>query len=150
MSKQFVVIALGEQKYCMPIELVSGVIDHFSVTHVPNSMSYVDGVSNIRGEILPVVNLKKMFNIDDDKTVEPKLMNVSLNGKNIGLVVDSASNVITVDEQFVSDIPPILCPKDRKYFNMVANIDGNLAIVIDPFGLFTEEEKRELFSLKDK
>ncbi len=150
MSKQFVVIALGEQKYCMPIELVSGVIDHFSVTNVPNSLSYVDGVSNIRGEILPVVNLKKVFKLNDDQTVEPKLMSVSLNGKNVGLVVDSASNVITVDEEFVSDIPPILNQKDRQCFNMVANIDGNLAIVINPFGLFTEEEKRELFSLKDK
>ncbi len=150
MSKQFVVIALGEQKYCMPIELVSGVIDSFSVTNVPNSLPYVDGVANIRGDILPVVSLKKIFQLKEDKAVEPKLMSVSISGKNIGLVVDSASNVITVQDEYINVIPPILDKKNKEHFNMVADLDGTLSLVINPMGLFSEEDKQELFDMKEQ
>ncbi len=148
MSRQFVLIGLEEQRYCMPIELVSGVIDSFSITKVPNSLNFVDGVANIRGEVIPVVSLKRMFNIADSGKYEEKLMNVSIQGQNIGVIVDSASNVITVDEEFLRDIPPIL-ENGKKFFDMVASIDGTLAIVINPLGLFNEYEKEELLSLSE-
>lgn len=150
MSKQFVVIDLSKQKYCMPIELVSAVIDEFSVTRVPNSLRYVQGVSNIRGEILPVVDLKSIFGIEEQGGGHSKLMSVSISGKNVGLMVDSASNVISVEEHFVRDLPSILQSKEKQYFQTVAEIDGELAIVINPSGLFTEEEKAEMFRLKEK
>ncbi len=149
MSKQFVVIGLENQRYCMPIELVSGVIDNFSITNIPNSLDFVEGVSNIRGEVLPVVNLKKLFRISDSQEFEDKLMTVSIQGKSIGIVVDSASNVITVDDEYIDTIPPVL-GKGKQFFNMVANIEDSLALVIDPLGLFDEYERKELFSLSEK
>ncbi len=150
MSKQFVMIDLAEQRYCVPIEFVSGVIDSFTLTKVPNSLTFLKGVSNVRGEILPVIDLKNLFNIEENHAVSQKLMCINLNGKGLALTVDGASNVISVDDNFINELPPLLYRSERNYFKMVANVDGNLTIIIDPDGLFTEEEKEEIFSLKDK
>lgn len=150
MSRQFVIIDLEHQKYCIPIELVNAVIDHVVLTKVPNTLSYVEGVSNIRGEILPVVNLKKVFGIASDSRSDHKLMSISLGSNDVGLLVDSASNVISVDEEHIRVLPPLLLSKERRYFQSAAEIDGELLIIINPRGLFSEEEKEELFSLKDR
>lgn len=147
MSKQYVVIGLEDQRYCIPIELVGGVIDKFSVTIVPNSLNYVDGVTNIRGDIVPVISLKNIFNISDSKTNDTKLLNVILSGKNIGFVVDSASQVLAVDEENLCSMPKIATDNKRTYFDMVAKIEGELYIVLNPMELFGEAEKRELFRL---
>ncbi len=150
MSRQFVMIDLAEQNYCIPIEFVSGVIDNFTLTIVPNSLSFLKGVSNVRGDILPVIDLKNLFNLKDNNGGSQKLMCINLNGQGVALTVDGASNVISVEDNLINELPPLLYKSERNYFKLVANVNDNLTIIIDPDGLFTEEEKKEIFSLKDK
>lgn len=146
MSRQYVVISLEEQKFCIPIELVNGIIDKFSITGVPNSRSYIQGVTNIRGDIVPVISLKRIFALEDSRPSDAKLLNVFLTGKSIGFLVDKASQVLTVEEEDLSEMPK-LAGANNLYFDMVAKIEGRLIIVLNPIELFDEEEKRELFAL---
>lgn len=146
MSNQYVVISLEEQKFCIPIELVNGIIDKFSVTEVPNSRAYIQGVTNIRGEIVPVISLKSIFNLNDSKPGDSKLLNIILHGKGIGFLVDKASQVLSVEEADVS-VMPALAGSSNAYFDMVAKIKEELIIVLNPVELFDEDEKRELFEL---
>lgn len=148
MSRQYVVISLEEQKFCIPIELVNGIIDKFNITGVPNSRSYIQGVTNIRGDIVPVISLKSIFTLRDSKPEDAKLLNVILSGKSIGFLVDKASQVLTVEEEDLSEMPK-LAGSSNLYFDMVAKIDGRLIIVLNPVELFDEEEKRELFALTE-
>ncbi len=150
MNKQFIIIDLENQRYCIPIDLVIGVIDSFNITNVPNSLSYVEGVSNIRGEVVPIVSLKKVFKINDSGLHEKKLLIVSISNHNIGLVVDGASNVVSVDASLVNKVPPIINSEGKTIFNMVATVDGELTMVIDPLSLFSETERKELIMMAEE
>lgn len=148
MSRQYVVISLEEQRFCIPIELVNGIIDKFNITAVPNSRSYIQGVTNIRGDIVPVISLKAIFSLVDSKPGDAKLLNVFLSGKSIGFLVDKASQVVTVEEEDLTEMPK-LAAASQAYFDRVAKIDEKLVIVLNPVELFDDEEKRELFALTE-
>lgn len=146
--KQFVVLVLEDQKYCIPIEYVNGIISDATITLVPGATSHIRGVSDIRGDIIPVVSLKKLFNIEKHEKEEDKLLNVKILGKSIGFLVDSASQVVNVESKYISKMPAIALSGGSRYLESVALIEGEAIIVINPEKLFTEEEKQELFELK--
>lgn len=150
MSRQFVVIGLEEQKFCIPISLVNGIIEKFSITNVPNSLPYVAGVANIRGDIVPVVSLKKIFSIEEKPKANKRLLNVVLSGQNIGFLVDSASQVVTVEEHKIKKMPEITINSERKYLDMAATIENELFIILKLEQLFDENEKKELLSLTEE
>ncbi len=144
MTKQLVVIGLEDQKFCVPIEMVSSIIETFSTTKVPNSRAYIEGVTNIRGDIVPVICLKKIFGIQRRSGRDARLLNVMIDGKNIGFLVDSASQVVSIESEMLSEMPRIVSSDSSRYFDMVANIGDELLIVLDLCNIFDEDEKREL------
>lgn len=146
---QYVVFRLGVERFCVDISNVSAITEFKEITPVPNSPKYIEGVINLRGDIIPVVNLKQRFEIQEvERSEETRIININFNGKDIGFLVDEASQVLRIGVEDIEPAPEIIRGKDRAYISGIAKIDNRIAIVLDLEHIFNEEERSAVMGLK--
>ncbi len=145
-NKQFVMVKMGEEKYCIPIEFVITIMETFSLTPVPNSIPYIDGVVNLKSKVIPVINLKKYFGVNDFLNEAGKILVISIDDKLISFLVDDTLDVFRVEDNQILDLPSILNAKHRRDFSKIINIDESLFLIINPDTMF-EDVKNQIFDL---
>lgn len=148
-ESQLVVFKLDKEEYGVEIMQVQEISPYQKPTKVPNAPSFVDGIINLRGEVIPIVSLKRRFNIPESEITEMTRMIVVNNGsRRTGFVVDDASEVLTIPEEDIEEAPPMIVGADRRYIKGVGKIDSRILIVLDLHKLFTEEEEGQLGEIK--
>lgn len=131
-GSKYVVFKIDNENYGIDINNVKSIerIQHF--TRVPNSPAYVKGVINLRGEVVPVIDLRLRFELDHKEfNSNSRIIIIFVNELQIGLLVDSSSEVIEINSEEV-DSPPML--KDNISEDFIKGIgkqDGKLFILID-------------------
>jgi purine-binding chemotaxis protein CheW len=130
---QYVLFRLGEEEYGLPIDKVSSIIRFEAVTPVPRAPAAVDGVINLRGRVIPVVNLKRRLM---DLTFEPtglsRIVVAEGEGGQVGLVVDEASEVASIPDSEIMPPPETaLSVEMAEAFEGVANHGGRLVILLN-------------------
>lgn len=146
---QYVVFRLGQERFCVDIGNVSAITEYRDITSVPNSPTYIEGVVNLRGDIIPVVNLKRRFNIDDTTVSDDtRIVNINFNGNDIGFLVDEASQVLRIDKDMIEPAPEIIKGKGSAYISGIAKIDDRIAIVLDLEHIFNDDERAAVMGLK--
>lgn len=146
---QLVVFKLDKEEYGVDIMQVQEISPYQKLTKVPNSPAFVDGIVNLRGDVIPIVSLKKKFNLADTEITELTRLIVINNGnRRTGFVVDDASEVITVSDKDVEEAPPMVVGADRKYIQGVGKIGNRILIILDLHKLLTEEEENQLKDMK--
>ena len=126
-----VTFRLGEE-YGVPIYQVREIIRVSGITMVPNSPSYMEGVINLRGRVLPVLNLRKRLRLpagDIGKT--SRIVVAEAGEKVIGLLVDAVSHVIKVAPESVESAPEEVLEIDMDYITGVAKLKNRLVILLD-------------------
>ena len=128
---QLVTFAIGEH-YGVPISQVQEIIRVGTITKVPNSLSYMEGVINLRGRILPVLNLRKRLQLQEkDLTKESRIVVIETGNKTIGLLVDAVSHVIKVSSELIDKAPEEVLEIDSDYITGVCKLQKDLVILID-------------------
>ncbi len=144
-SLQQVIFKLDNEEYGLDIMKVSGIEKYQEVVKVPNSPEYIEGIINLRGEILPIYSLRTKFNLvgktSDDET---KIIVVNTNDMKIGFVVDLVVEILNIDEENVEGAPKLVTGINRKYIKSVAKQDERMIILIDIDLIISDEEKIEL------
>lgn len=136
-----VVFKLGNQEFGVDINLVQSIERQVDVVPVPNSMNYISGIVNLRGEVIPVMSLKKKFGMENQDDVKGKnTVIVNLPGMKIALEVDEVLEIGELDAEKIVDMPKMARSDGTEYLDRVANVEGNLAILLDINKLFTDEE----------
>ncbi len=128
---QLVTFNLGEE-YGVPIHQVQEIIRVSGITMVPNSPSYMEGVINLRGRVLPVFNLRKRLRLsprDVDKA--SRIVVAEAGDKVIGLLVDAVSHVIKVSPESVESAPDEVLEIDTDYITGVGKLKNRLVILLD-------------------
>jgi purine-binding chemotaxis protein CheW len=130
---QYVIFRLGEEEYGLPIEQVSSIIRYEPATPVPRAPRSVDGVINLRGRIIPVVNLKrKLLDQEFEPTGVSRIVVAEGEAGMVGLVVDAANEVATIDLSEVRPTPETaLSAETREAFEGVANHGAKLVILLN-------------------
>lgn len=148
---QQVVFQIEGEDYGVDIMKISSIEHQQTVVKVPNSPEYVDGIINLRGEVLPVFNLRRKFHITNgsgmlqgEKAAEAKIIVAHANDMKIGFVVDEVDEIINIDEKDIEPTPKILKGIDRKYIKSVAKVGDRMIILLDIDLLITDEEKLSL------
>ena len=104
-SKQYVVFTLDEDEYAIDIQRVVEIVTPTVITRVPKAPSYIRGVINLRGEIIPVMGLRERFNLPQEKeSEEVRIMIFKVNEASIGAFVDSVLEVITLANEQIENI----------------------------------------------
>ncbi len=89
MTKQVVVFTMGEQKYCLDIQYVSEITVFKEMTSVPKSNPFIEGIMNLRGKVLPLIRLSKVFGLANKETAhENQIIILSYEEKLFGIIVD--------------------------------------------------------------
>lgn len=131
---------LGEE-YGVPISQVQEIIRVGSVTKVPNSPPYMEGVINIRGRVLPVLNLRRRLKLTPKEvTKESRIIVTEIGSKVLGLLVDGVSHVIKVPSGFVDSAPEEVLEVDTDYITGVGKLDKRLVIMLDLEKLLRREK----------
>lgn len=148
-EKQFVIFKLSEQKYCVDIMNIGGITEYKGATKVPEAPYFVEGVINLRGSIIPIINLKKRFSIAEDKAAEDcRVVLFNLEGTEIGFLVDEANQVIKIDSEDIDPTPDILKGEDKAYIDGVGKVGNEIVIVLDLAKVLNEGERNQVTHLQ--
>jgi purine-binding chemotaxis protein CheW len=145
---QFVVFKLGKEEYGVNIMEVQEIGPYSEPVRVPNTPEFIEGVINLRDNVIPVISLKKRFNIPgQDLTENTRTIVANLGDKQIAFVVDDASEVMTIDEADIQETPELITGIDRKYITGIGKAGDRLLIMLDLSFLFNEQEQLQLTAI---
>ncbi|MGB4593685.1 MAG: chemotaxis protein CheW [Coriobacteriia bacterium] len=132
--KQYVLFRLGTEEYGLPIERVQSIIRYESATPVPHAPEMIEGVINLRGQVIPVVDLaRRLLGQDLEHTSHARIVVAEGEAGLIGLAVDSASEVATIPLADIRPAPEATLTEDTvDAFEGVANHGDRLVILLDP------------------
>jgi len=142
---QLVSFKIGDEEFGVDILQVQEINRLFEVTHVPNAPDFVEGVINLRGRIVPVVNLRKRLGLDKkEHDKDTRIVVVELEGKTIGFIVDSVSEVLRVPKNVVEPPPELVAGIDSEYIIGIAKLENRLLILLDLKKVLNVEERKTL------
>lgn len=145
MENQIVIFELDTEHFGVDIARVESIIKLQPITKLPHASSFVEGVTNLRGKLLPVIDLRKRFGLaarEADKN--SRIIVVSLDQVEMGMIVDEVSEVLTVPEDAVEAAPAITSTMDSTFITGIAKIDQRLVILLDLHRILTNEERFSL------
>jgi purine-binding chemotaxis protein CheW len=127
-----VTFQLGKEEYGVEIASVQEIIRAADITPVPGAPSHVRGVINLRGKIIPVVDIRKRFALPDATASDAqRIIVVEIGQKRIGMLVDSVSQVIKVPAGVVEEMPEEATNIDENYIRGVGKLESRLIIILD-------------------
>lgn len=131
---QFVVFKIGEEEYAIPILRVNEIIrlKGINITEVPNTQKYVMGIINLRGEVIPIVDLRLKFNMPPvELNDNHRIIIVNIRDNSIGFLVDSVSEVANIDGQDITNPPEEISDINSRYITGVAKYKDRIFIILD-------------------
>ena len=135
-EREMVTFLLAEQEFGVNIMDVQEIVRMPDITQIPKAPAYVDGIANLRGDVLPVINTRKRFSLKTTETTDrTRVVVVDLNGKNIGMVVDAVSEVLRVAEDKIEPPPEVVAGGvDTAFMNGVVKLKNGerLVMALDP------------------
>ena len=134
----------------MELAAVSGSIQLRRITSVPHTPAFVEGVTNLRGSVLPVLDLRKRFGMPKtDNTNETRIVVVELGGNSVGMVVDGVSEVLRVPEDAIEPPSQLVTSVDSAFITGIAKVDDRLVILLDLSKVLSADESAELQSVQN-
>jgi purine-binding chemotaxis protein CheW len=144
-ERQFVVFELGAELYAVDIARVHEIIRLQSITRVPRSPAYVEGVINLRGKVIPVVDLRRRFGLPvAEHTRASRIVVVEIGEQVVGIVVDAVSEVLRVNTALIEPPSPVVAGVDSEYLEAIARLPERLLILLDLDRVLAREDRAGL------
>ncbi|TVR05225.1 MAG: chemotaxis protein CheW [Spirochaetaceae bacterium] len=146
---QLVTFQLGGEQYGVNIMEVEGIVKVEDVRPIPHAPNYVEGIFNLRGEIIPVINLHRRFHLNRmELSEEDQLLSgfviINIDGMHLAVVIDKVSRVVTVQTAEVQPPPQMISGIGAEYIRGVVQQDDGYLIILDVRRLFNLKELHEL------
>lgn len=140
-----IVFRLNEEEYGVDILQVRSIEKMLPITRVPKAPHFVSGVINLRGVVTPVIDLRKRFSFEERKaTEETRMIVVSVEGMEAGLIVDGATDVLDIPTDCIEPPADIVGGVKAEYLQGVAKLDKRLLIMLNLEKVLNPEEVEEL------
>ena len=134
---KFLTFGLGKEYYGIAVLKIREIIRMLDITPVPQMPEYVRGVINLRGKIIPVVDLRKRFGIGvEGDNADNRIIVVEVSGRVIGFTVDRVNEVLRIPSGIVEPPPAMVCGIDSEYVQGVGKLEDRLLILLDIGRLF--------------
>lgn len=134
MEYQLVIFRLGNEQFGVNIKNVESIIKLQPITQLPNTVPCIKGITNLRGRILPVIDLNCRLGLaDSGESKDSRIMVVSLADTQVGMIVDAVSEVYTVSEEMIEPTPAIVVGVDSSMITGIAKIgesDGQRPVIL--------------------
>ena len=139
---QLVTFSIGGEEFGVDILKVQEIIRMLDITRVPKAPEFVEGVINLRGKVIPIIDLRKRFGLASkghDKNT--RIIVIDINDMIVGFIVDSVSEVLRIPADTVEPPPPVVAGLDSEYISGVGKLDDRLLIFLDLDRLLSQEER---------
>jgi purine-binding chemotaxis protein CheW len=148
MENQIVVFELGTEHFGLNIASVESIIKMQSIRKLPQAPGYLEGITNLRDQVLPVIDLHTRLCLPAQATdKDSRIIVVNLAGTKVGMIVDGVSEVLTVSDHTVEPPPTIAATIKTDFITGIARIDQHLVILLDLNCILKSEEQAELQKL---
>lgn len=142
---RFLTFLLGQESYGIEIKYVTEIIGIQAITEIPELPEYVKGIINLRGKIIPVMDVRLRFNKEareyNDRTC---VIVVDIRELSVGLIVDSVSEVLSIPETGIVEPPRINKGFNNRYIKNIGKVDNEVKLLLDCERLLTEDELETL------
>ena len=142
--QQIVGFRVGKENFGVPIGIVHENVRMMEITVVPDAPAYIEGVINLRGKIIPVVDLRKRFAEPVEPSRRNRILVAELDGHKVGLVVDAANEVLKVNPELIEPPPSVFEQGEVNYVTGVGKFGGKLVILIDLAKILQRGELRRI------
>ena len=152
-SNQLVTFQLGEELYGINIMDVKEIVRVQDIRGIPNAPTYVEGIFNLRSEIIPIINLHKRFHLkklassEEDELLSGFVI-LDIDGMKLGIIIDRISRVITIEKEDMQPPPQMLTGIGAEYIQGVVRQDEGYLIILDIRDLFNPKELQKIAELK--
>ena len=152
-ANQLVTFQLGEELYGINIMDVKEIVRVQDIRDIPNAPTYVEGIFNLRSEIIPIINLhkrfhlKKLVNSEEDELLSGFVI-LDIDGMKLGVIIDRISRVITIEKEDIQPPPQMLSGIGAEYIQGVVRQESGYLIILDIRDLFNPKELQKIAELR--
>jgi purine-binding chemotaxis protein CheW len=152
-AKQLVTFQLGEELYGINIMDVKEIVRVQAIRAIPNAPPYVEGIFNLRSEIIPIINLHKRFHLkrmitsEEDELLSGFII-LDIDGMKLGVIIDRISRVITIEKEDIQPPPQMLSGIGAEYIQGVVRQEHGYLIILDIRDLFNPKELQKIAELR--
>lgn len=144
MEEQLVVFELSRELYGIQIAAVESIIKIQEITQLPQAPYYVKGITNLRGTVLPVIDLRTRFGLEaQEYTKQTRIMVVMMGKVKVGMVVDGVSEVLRISDEAIEPPPPMVTTVNSAFLKGIAKVEGRLIILLELAKVLDLEEQNE-------
>lgn len=138
---RYLTFSLGKESYGIEVKFVTEIIGIQAITQIPELPDYVKGIINLRGKIIPVMDVRLRFKKEpreySDRTC---IIVIDIQDVSIGLIVDGVSEVITIPQQDIVEPPQLNTGFNNRYINKIGKVGNEVRLLLDCEKLLTEDE----------
>lgn len=150
-TTQLVSFTVGKEEYGVPIGDVQEVVRMPAITHLPQTESFLKGVINLRGNIIPVIDMRERFNMEAQEYAQTTRVVVTMvKNKLVGLIVDTVSQVVVLNKDDIEEAPDIIHGISREYIEGIGKSNGTMIIILKIDNVLTAEEVKKISKVAEK
>ncbi|TAL29785.1 MAG: purine-binding chemotaxis protein CheW [Spirochaetes bacterium] len=144
-ENQFVTFMIGGETYGVEVLKVQEIIGMTQITHVPNTMVFMKGVINLRGSVVPVVDMRIKFAMEErDYDAFTVIIIVEVRERMIGMIVDSVSDVVGIPVKGIQDTPHFSAHIETDFISGIGQVEDKLVIILDVDRILSTQEISEM------
>ena len=147
-QRQLVLFHLAGEVYAVDIHQVREIIRVPQITRVPRTPDFVEGVINLRGNVIPVLDLRKRFGLGEGEDSNDRRIIVVRWERTIGMIVDAVSEVLRIDESLIDPPSTYIVSVNTLYIEGIARLEPDLVILLNLEKVLTEDEKERLETME--
>lgn len=145
MEQQLVVFELAGESYGINIAAVESIIKLQNITQLPHAKDYIKGVTNLRGSVLPVIDLRIRFGLkQQEATRQTRIIIVTMNGLKVGAVVDGVSEVLRVPDEAIEALPATVSSVNSAFLKGIVRLENRLIILLELSKVLDMDEQHTL------
>ena len=140
-SKEFLTFVLGDETYALDIMTVKEIRGYEATTKIANAPDYIKGVINLRGDIVPIIDLRIKFGIGEATYNEWTIViMLNVSDRIVGIVVDGVSDVMLLEDSDIKPAPEFGVAFDSRYLHGLAALEDSMVIIVDIEALISSDE----------
>ncbi len=148
MEQQLVIFELASEFYGINIAVVESIIKMQAITQLPQTPDYVKGVTNLRGSVLPVIDLRTRFALETkEDTRQTRIIIVTMGSIKVGVVVDGVSEVLRVSDDLIEPLPPMVNSVNSVFLKGIVRLENRLIILLELGKVLDLNEQQSLEAL---
>jgi purine-binding chemotaxis protein CheW len=144
-DEQVVIFQISHESYAVPISCVHEIIREQHITSVPGVPVYIEGIINLRGRVIPVLDLHKRLQLPvEAQTRSTRIVVIEIGGQILGFIVDEVSEVLQIAPKSIEPPSPLITNLESHYLTGIAKVDDRLILLLDLDHLLSPKEQQQL------